>query len=140
MTADESVQKLFREYERAFAALDFEKQAELFADSFISAGPRGAIAHGKNEFRAMAGEASDFYRSIGQTSARILSLRGIPISDQYSMVTVHWGVTFRKTGDRLIEFDVSYIVQKTGEEPKVIMFIAHQDEQEAMKELGLLSE
>jgi len=54
------------------------------------------------------------------------------------MVKVHWGVTFQKTGDKLIEFDVSYLVQKTGKEPKIILFIAHQDEQKAMQELGLL--
>ena len=54
------------------------------------------------------------------------------------MVKVHWGVTFKKTGDKLIEFDVSYFVQKTGPEPKIIMFIAHQDEGKAMKELSLL--
>jgi len=53
-------------------------------------------------------------------------------------VKVHWGVTFEKTGDKLIEFDVSYIVQKIGEEPKIILFIAHQDEQKTMSELGLL--
>jgi hypothetical protein len=63
-----------------------------------------------------------------------------PISDQYSMVKVHWGVTFRKTGDRVIEFDVSYLVQNIGPEPKIILFIAHQDEEEAMKELGLMSD
>ena len=54
------------------------------------------------------------------------------------MVKVHWGVTFQKTGDKLIEFDVSYLVQKTGKDPKIILFIAHQDEQKAMQELGLL--
>jgi hypothetical protein len=56
------------------------------------------------------------------------------------MVKVHWGVTFRKTGGRVIEFDVSYLVQKIGPEPKIILFIAHQDEEEAMKELGLMSD
>ena len=59
-------------------------------------------------------------------------------SNEYSMVKVHWGVTFRKTGDRLVEFDVTYLVQKTGPEPKIIMFIAHQDEQKAMEELQLM--
>jgi hypothetical protein len=56
------------------------------------------------------------------------------------MVKVHFGVTFRKTKDRLIEFDVTYFVQKIGTEPRIIMFIAHQDEQKAMQELGLISE
>ncbi|MDD1679793.1 MAG: hypothetical protein LUO93_11505, partial [Methanomicrobiales archaeon] len=56
----------------------------------------------------------------------------------YSLVKVHWGVTFRKTGHSLIEFDVSYLIQKIGREPKIILFIAHEDEEEAMKKLGLL--
>lgn len=59
------------------------------------------------------------------------------ISKEYSMVKVQWGVTFKKTGDKMIEFDVSYLVQKIGSEPKIILFIAHQDEQKAMQELGL---
>src|ERR671915_1925863 len=133
------VQKLFAEYEKAFAALDIEKSAGFFADAFISAGPRGAIAQSKPEFLKMAHEASEFYKRVGQTSAKILSLTETPISNEYSMVKVHWGVTFRKTGDKLIEFDVTYFIQKTDEEPKIIMFIAHEDEEKAMQELGLTS-
>ena len=83
------------------------------------------------------GQEAEFYKTIGQTSARILSADETPISNEYSMVKVHWGVTFNKLGDKLVEFDVSYLVQKTGTEPKILMFIAHQDEEKAMKELGL---
>jgi len=88
----------------------------------------------------LADQAADFYRNVGQTSAKIISADEVPISNEYSMVKVHWGVTFKKTGDKLIEFDVSYFVHKTLPEPKIIMFIAHQDEQQAMHELGLISE
>jgi hypothetical protein len=35
---------------------------------------------------------------------------------------------------------VSYIVQQIGNELKVILFITHQDEEEAMKKLGLKPE
>jgi Uncharacterized conserved protein len=132
------VQRLFNGYEKAFAELDTKKNAEYFADTFISAGPRGAISQSKAEFLSMAHQAADFYRSVGQTSARILTLQEVPISDGYSLVKVHWGVTFRTTGDRLIEFDVSYLLQLTGPEPRILLFIAHQDEEQAMKELGLL--
>ncbi len=135
---NDPVQRLFSEYERAFAALDTIKTAEYFSDTFISAGPRGAIAQSKAEFLKMADQAAEFYRSVGQTSAKILSMQEIPISDQYSMVTVHWSVTFQGTGDREIEFDVSYLIQKTGPEPRILLFIAHQDEGAAMQELGLL--
>ncbi len=135
---DKPVKKLFAEYEKAFNALDVEKQVPFFAEHFISAGPRGSIAQGRDEFAKMASKAAEFYRSMGQTSAKILSQEEIPISNEYSMVRIHWGVTFKKTGNRLIEFDVTYFIQKIGPEPKIIMFIAHQDEEKAMKELCLL--
>jgi DNA/RNA endonuclease G (NUC1) len=134
---DQELKKLFYEFEKAFDALDFEKMAALYTDSFMSAGPTGIIARSKAEFLREAGVASEFYRSIGQTSARIISLDEIPINEQYSLVNVHWGVMFRKTGDTPVEFDVSYIVYKVGAEPRIVLFIAHQDEQKAMRELGL---
>jgi ketosteroid isomerase-like protein len=132
------IRKLFAEYEKAFNALDVEKQVPFFAEHFISAGPRGSIALGRDEFAKMASSAAEFYRSVGQKSAKILSMDETPISNDYSMVKIHWGVTFKKTGNKLIEFEVTYFIQKTGSEPKIIMFIAHQDEERAMKELGLL--
>jgi uncharacterized protein YndB with AHSA1/START domain len=133
-----SLQVLFNEYEKAFAALDIKKSAGFFSDTFISAGPRGAIAQSKPEFLKRADKAAEFNRRGGQTSAKILSLKETAVSDQYSLMKIHWGVTFKKTGDTMIEFDVSYLVQKIGPEPKIILFIAHEDEEQAMKELGLL--
>jgi hypothetical protein len=135
---DVQVKKLFDEYEKAFNALDVEKQVLFFAEHFISAGPRGSIAQSRDEFAKMASQAAEFYKSVGQTSAKILSMEETPISDHYSMVKVHWGATFQKTGDKVIEFDVTYFLQKTSGEPKIIMFVAHQDEQKAMEKLGLL--
>ena len=44
MTPSEQIKRLFAEYEKAFSELDIEKNAEFFADTFISAGPKGAIA------------------------------------------------------------------------------------------------
>ncbi len=85
-----SIKKLFVEYEKAFNALEVEKQLPFFAEHFISAGPKGSIAHGRDEFAKMANKAAEFYRSVGQTSAKILSMDETEISTEYSMVKVHW--------------------------------------------------
>lgn len=134
------IEKLSLEYEKAFNDLDIKTSAEFFAESFISAGPNGSVAQSKREFLQKAEQASAFYKSVGQNSARILSKNIFPISDQYTMVTVHWGVTFERTNDQLIEFDVSYIVFQGEDKPSIILFIARQDEQEAMHKLGLLDQ
>ncbi len=133
-----ATEKFFKEYEKAFNALDVEKQVPMFAEHFISAGPKGSIGQSRDEFAKLARQAADFYRKVGQTSAKILSMEETAISKEYSMVKVHWGATFQKTGDQLVEFDVTYFIQNPDTDPKIILFIAHQDEEKAMKELGLM--
>ena len=135
---DAKLTTLFDAYEKAYSELDLETTATFFADTFMSAGPKGTIAQSKKEFLSKAKEATDFYRGVGFEYGKILSTQEIPLGDHHTVVIVHWGVKFRKTGYKLIEFDVSYIVDTTGPKPKIILFVAHQDEQEAMKKLSLL--
>ena len=132
--------KLFENYEQDFNNLDFRRIALNYPESFISAGPKGSIAQGRTEFEEKAEEAAGFYRSIGQKSARIISKEVIHISNEYCLVTVHWSVIFEKTGEQPVEFDVSYLVQEIQDEMKIILFISHEDEMEAMKKLGLKPE
>jgi hypothetical protein len=128
---------LFKEYEAAFDKLDLKAISGYCADSFISAGPKGSITQSPKEFEKKSEGAIRFYKSIGRNSARIISKRIMPICTEYSMVVVRWGLTFEKTGTRLIEFDVSYIIQETGLDPKIILLISHEDEEAAMKKLAL---
>ena len=133
----EQLDTLFKQYEEAFDKLDLKTIAGYYADTFISAGPKGTISRNKKEFEEKAEQAASFYRRVGQKSARIVSKRVMPISNHYSMVVVRWGVTFEKTGSKQIEFDVSYVIQETEIDPKIILFISHEDEEAAMKKLGL---
>jgi len=133
----EQLDALFKEYETAFDKLDVKTISGYCADSFISAGPKGSITQSRKDYEKKAEQATKFYKSVGRNSAKIISKRVMPICNDYSMVVVRWGVTFDKTGNKLIEFDTSYIIQETGSEPKIILLISHEDEEVAMKKLGL---
>lgn len=133
---DKRIEKLFADYGKSFSKLELQRTAELYADDFIAAGPKGIISQKREEFLANAGKAAEFYRSVGQQSAKALSMKDTWFGEDYVMVTIHWGVTFEKL-DKPVEFDVSYLVQLTEAEPKIILFISHEDEEEMMKELGL---
>lgn len=128
---------LFKGYETAFDSLDLKTISGYCADSFISAGPKGSIAQSKKDYEKKAEQVIQFYRSVGRKSARIISKRVMPISNEYSMVVVRWGVTFEKMGAKQVEFDVSYIIQETDIDPKIILLISHDDEEVAIKKLGL---
>lgn len=133
----QKLEKLFKEYESAFDRLDLRNIADHYASNFMSAGPTGSTPMTKKDFLGMCEQASDMYRQMGQSSGRIISKKIIPISNEYAMVTVHWGVTFIKTGSRVIEFDVSYIIQEIDDTQQVVLFISHQDEETTLRELGL---
>lgn len=133
----DQLDNLFREYETAFDKLDLQKISGYCADNFISAGPKGSIAQSRKEYEGKAEQTIKFYKSVGRNSARIISKRVMPICNQYSMVVVRWGITFEKTGMKLIEFDVSYIIQETDMDPRIILLIFHEDEQLAIKKLGV---
>ena len=128
---------LFKDYETAFDKLDLKTISGYCADSLISAGPKGSIAQSKKEYERKAEQVIQFYRSVGRKSARIISKRIMPICNEYSMVVVRWGVTFEKMGTKQVEFDVSYIIQETDIDPKIILLISHEDEEAVMKKLGL---
>lgn len=128
---------LFKEYETAFDKLDVKTISGYCADSVISAGPKGSIAQTRKGYEKKAEQTNKFYKSVGRNSARIISKRVMPICNDYSMVVVRWGITFDKTGNKLIEFDTSYIIQETGDEPKIILLISHEDEETAMRKFGL---
>lgn len=132
---DKRIEHLFADYGRAFSALDLHNTAQLYADNFIAAGPKGTISQTRKEFDANAEKAAEYYRKVGQKSAEILSSKETWFGDKYVMVTIHWRAHFEKL-DKPYEFDVSYLVQFTGAEPKIILFISHEDEDEAMKEVA----
>ena len=133
----DQLDSLFKDYETAFDKLDLKTISGYCADSFISAGPKGSMAQSKKEYEKKAEQVVQFYRSVGRKSARIISKRVMPICNEYSMVVVRWGVTFEKIGTKQVEFDVSYIIQETDIDPKIILLISHEDEEAAMKKLGL---
>jgi hypothetical protein len=126
---------LFKEYETAFDKLDVKTISRYCADSVISAGPKGSMAQTREGYEKKVEQTNKFYKSVGRNSAKIISKRVMPICNDYSMVVVRWGVTFDKTGNKLMEFDTSYIVQETGGEPKIILLISHEDEEIAIKKL-----
>ena len=133
------IDTLFKQYEKSFDKLDMRALSGYCADSFMSAGPKGTITQSKEQYEKKGEEAVKFYRSVGWSSARIISKRMMPISDCYAMVVIRWGLAFERTGSKLMEFDITYIVQLTGTDPKIILMISHEDEEVAMKKLGVLA-
>jgi hypothetical protein len=144
---DQRLTKFFADYEtrtnRALAdvpQLDMEEATKAFADCFIAADPNG-VTGGKNdaEFRETIPKGFEFYRSIGTKSMKIVSLTTTPLDEFHVMVKVRWEAFYQKKDNskEVIEFDVIYFLQTTGNDPKIFAYITG-DEQKIYREKGLL--
>lgn len=148
MTGDElrrTVERFFADYAAGFnealgPSPDLDAIAGRYTDAFIGAGPQGvSVARNNETFRATLRKGYDFYRSIGTKEMYVRSVDVHPIDDLHVLASVHWGSRYEtKEGREVsIDFDVHYLLQMIGGEPKVFGFISG-DEQAALREHGLV--
>lgn len=140
-----SVRKLFERYERAFQAalqgeVDMDEVAALYASAFIAASPAGVMT-GNNDGQLKQAMAQGYarYRAIGTKAMRIRNLSISPMDKHHCVAHVAWRATYdrRDQPDIAIDFDVHYLVQQLGAEPKVFGWVSG-DEQALLKAHGIV--
>jgi hypothetical protein len=143
-TMETSVRKLFERYESVFKAslrgeVDMDEVAALYASEFIAASPAGVMT-GKNDeqLKQVMAQGYAHYRAIGTKEMRIRSLRISPMDEHHCVAHVAWRATYARKDqpDVAIDFDVHYLVQQLGAEPKVFGWVSG-DEQALLKEHGI---
>ena len=120
--------------------IDAVATAEAFSDCFIAANPRG-VNCGKNDeqFQSQILQGFEFYRSIGTKSMKISGLTMTVLDEFHVQARVFWRAFYIKrdgTTER-IDFDVIYLLQTTGDRPKIFAYITG-DEEGALRESGLI--
>ncbi|MBR0646164.1 nuclear transport factor 2 family protein [Plastoroseomonas hellenica] len=139
-----SVRKLFERYERVFnAALHGEvdmDEVAVYASAFIAASPAGVMT-GKNDEQLKQVMAQGYarYRAIGTREMRIRELRISPMDEHHCVAHVAWRATYLRKDqpDIAIDFEVHYLVQQLGAEPKVFGWVSG-DEQALLQEHGII--
>jgi hypothetical protein len=120
---------------------DIDEAVNSFATDFIEASPNGVIV-GKNEetFREAIVKGWAFYREIGIQSMDILSSQITILDNFHAMVKIHWNCSFiRKNNSKGdIAFDVHYFLQKGDDDNLRIFGYITGDEQQALKDEGLI--
>ena len=61
-------------------------------------------------------------------------------SPLHVLAQVRWSERFEKTGARAIDFEIAYLMERSGESWRVLGYISARDQQEEMRALGLLDE
>ena len=139
------VKKFFDRYEETFreslrGEADMDRVAALYAAEFIAASPAGVMT-GKNDEQLKRTVSQGYvrYRDIGTKDMRIRNVRLSPIDKHHCVAHVAWTATYARKDlrDVTIEFDVHYLIQMLGDEPKVFGWVSG-DEQALLKKHGII--
>jgi hypothetical protein len=134
------LERFFREYASASLESPSERLPAFYAASFIVGGPTGSAAF-KNDgkFVEWLGELHKFNQQTGMISMEVLGVEQLsPLSSRHVLANVDWGARFRRTGDRVIAFRIAYLLEKTEDTWKILAYIAEKDQEQEMRELGLV--
>jgi hypothetical protein len=132
-------EQLFRDYAAASLSGEPERVATFYAPRFIAAGPKGsAVFDNDAGFLDWLRSVHDFNEQTGMQSIQAVGVGQRELSSTHSLATVHWGAKFEKTGDQLITFDITYLIESAQGGWKILAYVSHADQEDEMRRLGLL--
>ena len=134
-----SLDQFFRRYAELSTGPQPEALADLYAATFIVGGPEGSQAFANDDgFVAWLRKVADFNRQHGMRALETASIREMTLSPLHTLAAVVWGARFEKTGNRVIQFEISYLLEKTGDEWRILSYISRSDQSAEMAKEGLL--
>ncbi len=138
--APTSIEIFFRAYDRLNRGDDIPAILSQFAEAVMAAGTQGVQCIRVEDFALAVTKRKQLFKSLGSNATSLVSLREISLDARYTMVHTRWSLVFeRGEGNaRKILVDSTFIVD-TGTYPfKIVVYIAHQDIMETLKERGIL--
>ena len=138
----------FRRYADAYEqSLGDHVEADMirsfFADDFIALSTSGGINAGRNDesFAQTLEKGYQFYKAIGTQSMKVKRVDVGQLADNHDRICVFYSSGYhRKDGsDVTIDFDVTYLAQRTEDGPKIFAFISG-DEFGLFKQYGLIDD
>jgi Domain of unknown function (DUF4440) len=134
-----SLDRFFSRYAELSMGPHPEALAGVYAPTFIVAGPEGSHAFANDgDFLEWLRQIAAFNREHGMRTLTVVSIRHIELSPLHTLATVTWGARFDKTGDRMIEFAISYLLEKSDGDWRILSYISRTDQNAEMAKEGLL--
>ena len=118
---------------------DGAARAALYAPSFFVAGPRGSMTFANDAlFLEWLAHMRAFNRQHGMHALSPAAVRETVLSPAHVLAQVRWRVHFEKTGARPIEFEIAYLLERSGESWHVLGYVSERDQETEMQALGLI--
>jgi hypothetical protein len=133
------LREFFQRYATVSLGSEPEKLAEFYDQSFLVAGPKGGAAFRNDAaFLDWLRQVHDYNVKTGMASMAAEDVDPVRVSADYSLVAVRWAARFQKSGNSPVRFTISYLLRETESGYKIVAYVSHEDQEEAMRAHGLL--
>jgi hypothetical protein len=111
-----------------------------FADMFLAAGPDGSMLVRACDFGPALRKRKEIFTTAGCNRTMLLWSRATALDTRYSLIDTAWQMDFAPGGGAATEIRVSstFLVDMKGEEPKILVYLAHQDVLRILEDRELL--
>jgi len=130
---------------RAFEQLNDESNAaalaDLYAPSFLLAGPSGSQLVRATDLQQAIVKRRDLFKTLGCTSTRLATLDEIVLDDRYSLARTEWHWRFERPFEAVVEFTLpsSYVIERSADRWQIVAYIPHADIMAELRRRGLLA-
>lgn len=140
--SNDTIETFFRDFEQRSDSGDIPALLPQFANTFMAAGPQGAICIRAADFALALPKRKQFFDSLGCRSTSLVSLEQNRLDARYVVAKTRWRMTFAQGDGETREAlaDSTYIVDTSGESFKIVFYLAHQDHMTMLREQGILAD
>ncbi|MGC5307453.1 hypothetical protein [Micromonospora zamorensis] len=140
--ARETVTAFLHDYARAVEAGDSDTVGASYAETYIEGDPSAATAVTNDaDYRAALNvRHSAMAEQFGLTGARLVVDDVLDLAPGYVLAFARWTLDFAPPNSEAgsAHFAQTYVVRLGGDRPQILLYLSHEREDEAMRNLGLI--
>lgn len=134
-----TLEKFFNEYAEASMTGDANHVAKQYDESFIvvSKDKSSAFSNDSNFIKWLEG-VFKFNQDTGLQEMTVKKIETTSVGKYFYKSTVTWAAVYAANSAKSIKFEIHYILRQTESSYKIVLYISEEDQEELLKENGLL--
>jgi hypothetical protein len=138
--ATEELRPFFERFQALTAVSDTAGLGAMYAASIMIAGPNGTQVVTADDVLRAIPKRKQLLESAGHRDTALVGFEEVPLTDRYSLVRAEWRWHFQPAAGAAVDVTLpsSFIVDRSGEAPHIVLYMNDRDIGAALRERGLL--
>ncbi len=137
MTSYDVAPEGLRSFFQTLTATSPDRLAALYAPTILVAGPHAALMIARDALLGKVSERKRLLDSAGPHTTTLMACEETPLSERYILARTIWQWDFRASAEPVI-VPSTFIVDKGGDSPQIILYLLQTDVVSVLRERGLL--